>query len=200
MPLLLLVLPALAPALVAVQAPSTALPIEYVQDLLRAIPVALIDGRRGAMRGLVLKAKAGWEQAKPALRRTLPEPEVAFIDKQLKAMEKMKPAEQGIGALGISSTLSRFQARSRKQDRLQVGRLVMAAWCGVDAGQWAPFPNVEQGFKTILEQDGGQHALAAVSVQEALKRLQEGRKKHQAADTKKALKELLGLVDLFEKP
>ncbi|HEX7554755.1 MAG TPA: hypothetical protein VF378_14470, partial [Geothrix sp.] len=194
MPLLLLVLP----ALVAAQTPPTPLPIEHVQDLMRAIPVALIDGKRGAMRGLVLKARAGWEQAKPELRKTLPEPEVAFIDKQLKAMEKMKPAEQGIGALGLSSTLSRFQARSRKQDLLQLGRLVMAAWCGVDAGQWEPFPNVEQGFKTLLEQDGGQHTLAGVSVQEALKRLQAGRKKHQAADTKKALKELLSLVDLFE--
>ena len=196
MPLLLLVLP----ALVVVQTSPTPLPIEHVQDLMRAIPVALIEGKRGAMRGLVLKARAGWEQAKPELRKTLPEPEVAFIDKQLKDMEKMKPAEQGIGALGLSSTLSRFQARSRKQDLLQLGRLVMAAWCGVDAGQWAPFPNVEQGFKTLLEQDGGQHTLAGVSAQEALKRLQAGRKKHQAADTKKALKELLSFVDLFEKP
>jgi hypothetical protein len=148
----------------------------------------------------VLKARAGWEQAKPELRKTLPEPEAAFIDKQLKAMEKMKPAEQGIGALGLSSTLSRFQPRSHKQDQLQVGRLVMAAWCGVDAGQWEPFPIVAQGFKTLVEQDGGRHTLAGVNVQEALKRLQEGRRKHHAADTKKALKELLGLVDLFEQP
>lgn len=194
MPLLLLVLP----ALVAAQAPPAPLPIEHVQDLLRAIPVALVDGKRGAMRGLVAKARAGWQQAKPGLRKTVPAAEAAFIDKQLKAMEKMKPAEQGIGALGIASTLSRFQARSRKQELLQVGRLVMAAWCGVDAKQWEPFPNVEQGFKTILEQDAGKHTLAGMSVQEALKRLQEGRQKHDAADTKKALKELLGLVDLFE--
>jgi hypothetical protein len=196
MPLLLLVLP----ALVATQTPPTPLPIDQVQDLLRAIPVALIDGKRSSMRGLVLKARAGWEQAKPELRKTLPEPEVAFIDKQLKAMEKMKPAEQGIGALGLSSTLSRFQPRSHKQDQLQVGRLVMAAWCDVDAGQWEPLPNVAQGFKALVEQDGGRHTLAAVGVQDALKRLQEGRTQHHAADTKKALKELLGLVDLFEQP
>ena len=109
---------------------------------MRAIPLALINEKRGAMRGLVAKAKAGWAQAKPELLRTIPEPEAAFIDRQFKAMLTMKPNEQAIGAIGIASTLSRFQPHSHKQDLLQVSRLIMAAWTGVDAGQWAPFPNM----------------------------------------------------------
>jgi hypothetical protein len=196
MPLFLLVLP----ALVAAQAPTTAAPIDQVQTLMVDIPTALIDGKRSAMRGLVARARTGWEQAKPQLRKTLPDPEATFIDKQLKAMQAMKPSEQAIGALGISSTLSRFQLRSRKQELLQVRRLAMAAWCGVDAGQWAPFPNVGDGFRPFLEQDKGQHTLVVVQVQDALKRLNESRQKKNAPGTKKALKELLNLVDQFEKP
>ena len=149
------------------------------------------------MRGLVAKATARWEQAKPELRKTIPEPEMTFIDRQLKAMLRMKPQEQAMGALGIATTLSRFQPRSHKQDLLQVGRLIMAAWTGVDAGQWAPFPNVAAGFKPLIDQDNGQHTLIVLKVQDALKRLDVSHQKHQAVGTKKALKELLNLVDVL---
>jgi hypothetical protein len=195
MPLILLALPALV-----AQAPAAPPAIDRVQSLMGAIPTALIEGKRSSMPGLVANAKAGWDRAKPELRKTMPEPEATFIDKQLKAMQTMKPVEQAIGALGISSTLSRFQPRSRKQDLLQVSRLAMAAWCGVDAGQWAPFPNVAEGFRPLTEQDKGQHTLVVIQVQDALKRLDESRQKRQAAGAKKALKELLNLVDMFEKP
>jgi hypothetical protein len=196
MPLILL----LMPALVATQ-PSPAPPsLDQVQALVGAIPQALINEKRGTMRGLVAKAKAGWEQAKPEARKALPEPERTFIDRQFKAMLTMKPQEQALGAIGISSTLSRFQPRSRKQDLLQASRLVMAAWTGVDAGQWAPFPNVAQGFKPVIDQDNGQHTLAVIKVQDALKRLEENREKHQGPAVKKALKELLNLLDVLEKP
>ncbi len=196
MPLIFLALP----ALLAVQAPSPAPSLDQVQQLIMAIPTALTNEKRGSMRGLVAKAKAGWEQAKPGLLKTIPEPEAAFIDKQLKAMLKMKPQEQAIGAIGISTTLSRFQPRSRKQDLLQAGRLVLAAWTGADAGQWEPFPNVATGFKPLISQDNGQHTLAFIQVQDALKRLEESHQKHQVASAKKALKELLSLVDVLEKP
>lgn len=196
MPLLFLALP----ALVATQAPAAPQALEQVQDLVGAIPVALINEKRSAMRGLVAKATAKWQQAKPELRNTIPEPEMTSIDRQLKAMLRMKPQEQAMGALGIATTLSRFQPRSHKQDLLQVGRLIMAAWTGVDAGQWAPFPNVAAGFKPLIDQDNGQHTLIVLKVQDALKRLDESHQKHQAVGTKKALKELLNLVDLLGKP
>ena len=196
MPLILLALP----ALVATQASSAPQSIDQVQDLVGAIPMALINEKRGAMRGLVAKAKAGWAQARPELLKTIPEPEAAFIDRQFKAMLTMKPNEQAIGAIGIASTLSRFQPRSRKQDLLQMGRLIMAAWTGVDAGQWAPFPDVAGGFKPLIDQDNGQHTLALINVQDALKRLEEGRQKRQGPAVKKALKDLLNLVDVLEKP
>ena len=162
--------------------------------------MALINEKRGAMRGLVAKAKAGWEQAKPELSKTIPEPEANFIDRQFKSMLRMKPNEQAIGAIGIASTLSRFQPRSHKQDLLQASRLIMAAWTSVDASLWEPFPNVAAGFKLLIDQDNGQHTLAVLNVQDALKRLEESHRKHQAAGTKKALKELLNLVDVLEKP
>jgi len=196
MPLILLALP----ALVATQASSAPQSIDQVQDLVGAIPMALINEKRGAMRGLVAKAKAGWEQAKPELSKTIPEPEATFIDRQFKSMLRMKPNEQAIGAIGIASTLSRFQPRSRKQDLLQASRLIMAAWTSVDAGQWGPFPTVAAGFKPLIDQDNGQHTLAVLNVQDALKRLEESRQKRQAAGTKKALKELLNLVDVLGKP
>jgi hypothetical protein len=196
MPLFLLALP----ALVVNQAPPAPQPIDQVQGLMGAIPAALIEGKRGSMNGLVAKAKAGWDQAKPGIRKTMPEPEAAFIDKQLKAMQKMKPVEQAMGALGISSTLSRFQTRSRKQDLLQVGRQVMGAWCGVDAGQWASMPNVAEGFKPLIEQDQGAHTVAVIQIQEELKRFDQSRQKRQAPNAKKALKELLTLLDVLEKP
>ena len=195
MPLLLFVLPALV-AQVAPAAPS----MDQLQELLKAVPVALVDGKGGAMRGQVAKVKAAWDQARPEIRKALPEPEITFIDKQLKAMQKMKPREQALGALGISSTLSRFQGRSRKQDLLQAERLVLAAWCGVDGGQWEPFPNVAEGFKPILQQDNGAHALAVVGVQDGLKRLQESLQKRQAAVAKKALKDLLASAEVIAKP
>jgi len=195
MPLFLLALPALV-AQVSPAAPA----MDQLQELLKAIPVALVDGKGGAMRGQVAKVKAAWDQARPEIRKTLPEPETTFIDKQLKAMQKMKPREQALGALGISSTLSRFQGRSRKQDLLQAERLVLAAWCGVDGGQWEPFPNVAEGFKPILQQDNGAHALAVVGVQDGLKRLQESLQKRQAAVAKKALKDLLASAEVIAKP
>ena len=195
MPLLLLAMP----ALVATQAPGAAPSFDPFQEQLEAIPAALIDGKRGAMPALMAKAVAGWEQTKPAARKAMSEAEVAFIDKQLKAMQKMKPLEQALGALGISSTISRFQSRGQKQDLLQAGRLVMSAWCGVDAGQWEPFPNVADGFKPLIAQDNGRHTVAVLSVQDALKRLQESQTKRQTLPAKKALKDLLGLVDVLRK-
>jgi hypothetical protein len=114
-------------------------------------------------------------------------------------MLKMKPNEQAIGAIGIASTLSRFQPRSHKQDLLQASRLIMAAWTSVDAGQWGPFPNVAAGFKPLIDQDNGQHTMALINVQDALKRLDASRLKHQGPGVKKALKELLNLVDVLEK-
>ncbi len=195
MPLLLLALPALVS-----QAPATPQVFDRIQELMEAIPEALIDGRPASMRGLVAKAKAGWDQARPEIRKTMPEPEAAFIDRQLASMQKMRPVEQAMGALGISSTLSRFQARSRRQDLLQVDRLAMAAWCAVDSGQWEPFPHVAEGFRPLMDQDNGQHTLVLIHVQDALKRLEESHKKRQAVGAKKALKELLNLVDVLEKP
>jgi hypothetical protein len=76
----------------------------------------------------------------------------------------------------------------------------MAAWTGVDAGQWEPFPNVATGFKPLIDQDSGQHTLALINVQDALKRLEESRQKRRGAGVKKALKELLNLLDVLEKP
>ncbi|MDR3683210.1 MAG: hypothetical protein P4L11_05725 [Geothrix sp.] len=192
-------IPFLVPALVATQAPVAPQAFDRFQELLEAIPQALINGRTASMRGLVAKAKAGWDQARPEIRKAMPEPEATFIDRQLASMKKMRPVEQAMGALGISSTLSRFQPRSRKQDLLQVDRLAMAAWCSVDSGQWEPFPNVAAGFKPLIDQDKGQHTLTLINVQAALKRLDESHKKRQAVGAKKALKELLSLVDALEK-
>jgi hypothetical protein len=96
--------------------------------------------------------------------------------------------------------VSRFQPRSRKQDLLQADRVAMAAWCGVDGAMWEPMPNVEGAFKILVDQDKGQHTLAVVGIQEALKRFQESRSKRQAPGAKKALKELLNLLDVLEKP
>jgi hypothetical protein len=195
MPLIFL----LMPALVATQ-PSGPQSIDQVQDLVGAIPVALINEKRGAMHRLVVKAKAGWEKAKPELRKTIPEPDVTFIDRQFRAMLNMQPQEQSMGAIGIASTLSRFQPHSSKQDLLQVSRLIMAAWTVIDAGQWGPFPNVAAGFQPLIDQDNGQHTMALINVQDALKRLEESRQKHQSAGIKKALKDLLNLVDVIGKP
>jgi hypothetical protein len=176
--------------------------MDQVQVLLAAIPEALIAGKRTSMPGLVAKAKAAWDQAKPGFQKAnlMPEADVTFIDRQLKAMLKMKPREQAVGALGISSTLGRYQGRSHKQELLQADRVVMLTWCSVDAGQWAPLPGVADVFKPLLEQDKGQHTLAVIGVQDALKRLDEGVKKKQAVAAKKALKDLMALVDVLEKP
>jgi hypothetical protein len=70
----------------------------------------------------------------------------------------------------------------------------------VDAGLWAPLPGVAEVFKPLLEQDKGQHTLAVIGVQEALKRLDESVKKKQVAPAKKALKDLMAFVDVLEKP
>jgi hypothetical protein len=165
-----------------------------------AIPAALINEKRSAMRGLVAKAKAGWDRSKPELRKAMPEPELIAIDRQLKAMRTMKPNEQAVGALGISGTLSRFQPRSHQQDLLQADRTTMLAWCTVDAGQLERLPGVAAAFQPLIDQDKGRHALAVVGVQEALKRLQDSQQKRQPAKAKKALKELLAFVDVLEKP
>jgi hypothetical protein len=165
-----------------------------------AIPEALVNGKRSAMGGLVAKALSGWNAAKPELAKAIPESERTFIDRQLKAMQKMKPREQAVGALGISSALSRYQVRSRKQELLHANRTIMLAWCGVDGGQWEPMPNVDQAFQPVLSQDNGQHTVAVLSVQEALTRFEQSRRKHQAEGAKKALKDLLGLTGVFEKP
>ena len=195
MPLLLIVPPALvAPDRVAPQV------LDRLQELFEAIPEALIDGQGGAMRGRVAKAKAGWDRAKPDIRRAMPEPEVIAIDRQLKAMQGMKPREQAVGALGISSTLSRFQARSRQQDLLHADRTAMLAWCTVDAGDWDRLPRLAEAFQPLLDQDKGQHPRAVIGVQGALKRFQGSQQKRHMAGAKKALKDLLDLVDVFEKP
>jgi hypothetical protein len=190
-----------APSALVAQAPAAPpQAFDQLQELLEAIPEALIAGRRGAMRGLVAKAKAGWDRSKPELRKAMPEPELIAIDRQLKAMRTMKPNEQAVGALGISGTLSRFQPRSHQQDLLQADRTTMLAWCTVDAGQLERLPGVAAAFQPLIDQDKGRHALAIVGVQETLKRLQDSQQKRQPAKAKKALKELLAFVDVLEKP
>ncbi len=197
MPLLFLAMP----ALVAVQAPaSTSKTVDRVQDLFEAIPEAFIDGRRDVMPGLVAKAKAGWEQARPELLKALGESEAAAIDRQVGAMVKMSPREQAVGALGVSTALSRIQGKSRQQDLVNADRTVMLAWCLVDSGQLNPLPAVAQSFKPVIDGDQGHHALAVLAVRDALKRFQESQQKSQAAGAKKALKDLMKLVDVFEKP
>jgi hypothetical protein len=188
------------PALVVAQPPAPPQTLDHLQECLEAIPEALIDGNRGSMRGLVGKVKAEWDRAKPELRKAMPEAESIAIDRQLKAMRTMKPIEQAVGALGISSTLSRFQAKSHQQDLLNADRTAMLAWCLVDAGQLERLPGVAEGFKPLLDQDKGKHARAAMAVPEALKLLEESQQKRHAAGAKKALKQLLDLVDAFEKP
>ncbi len=190
----------IAPPVLVAQAPTAPQALDKLQALLEAIPEALIDGKSGAMQGLVVKARAGWEQARAEVRKVMPEPEMIAVDRQLKAMLKMKPLEQAVGALGVSSNLSRYQPRSRPQDLLQADRTAMLAWCSVDAGLWTQLPRVAEAFKPVLDQDKGQHALAVIHAREALKRLEENQQKRQAAGAKKALKELLALVDVFEKP
>ncbi|NWJ40975.1 MAG: hypothetical protein HXX12_08385 [Geothrix sp.] len=197
MPLLLLAVP----ALVGTQAPAPApKAVDRVQDLFEAIPEAFIDGKRGAMPGLVAKAKAGWEQARPELLKALGEAEAAAIDRQVGAMVKMSPREQAVGALGVSTALSRLQGKSRQQDLLNADRTVMLAWCLVDSGQFNPLPGVAEAFRPVIDGDNGHHGLAVMAVRDALKRLQESQQKNQAAGAKKALKDLLKLVDVFEKP
>ena len=190
----------IAPPAQVVQAPAASPVLDRLQELLEAVPEALIDGKPGTMRGLVAKAQRGWERAKPELRQAMPEPELIAVDRQLKAMRKMKPREQAVGALGLSSTLSRFQPRSRQQDLLQADRTAMLAWCSVDAGSWELMPGVAGAFQPLLDQDAERHPKAVAAAREALKRFQESRDKRQGAAAKKALQELLDLVDAFEKP
>ena len=189
----------LLPALVA-QVSSAPTALDRLQDLLEAIPEAVIDGKTGNLKGLLAQARTGWDKAKPELRTTIPEAEATFIDRQFKAMEKMSPREKAAGALGISATLSRFQPRSPKQDLLQADRTAMLAWCSVDAGLWLQVPKVAEAFKPVLDQDKGRHPLAVASAGEALQRFQAAVTKKQASAAKKALKDLLALVDVLEKP
>jgi cell division FtsZ-interacting protein ZapD len=51
-----------------------------------------------------------------------------------------------------------------------------------------------------VDQDRGPHTLAAIRVQDALNRLQESQQKRHLAGAKKAVKGLLDLVNVFEKP
>lgn len=194
--MLLLIAP---PAQVA-PAPAAQPVLDQLQELLEAIPEALIDSKPGAVRALVAKAQRGWGRVRAEVLKVMPEPEVIAIDRQLKAMRTLKPREQAVGALGISSTLSRFQPRSRAQDLLQADRTAMLAWCTVDAGTWEPMPGVAGAFQPLLDQDGDRHPKAVAAAREALKRFQESRDKRQGAAAKRALKNLLDLVDVFEKP
>lgn len=189
-------------ALPALVAPAPAAPptLDQLQELLEAIPEALIDRKPGAMPGLVAKAQAGWNQARPGLLKVLPEPDITTLDGQLKAMRNLQPREQAIGALEISAALSRCQPRSRQADLLQADRTAMLAWCRVDAGQLDQLPDMAQAFRPLLDQDQGRHPRAVIGVQAALKRLQESQQKSRPAAAKKALQELLDLVDVFEKP
>jgi hypothetical protein len=50
---LLLAVPALA-----ARAPSAAPSLDQLQDLIKAVPVPLVEGKQGTMRGQVTKAKA----------------------------------------------------------------------------------------------------------------------------------------------
>ena len=55
-------------------------------------------------------------------------------------------------------------------------------------------------LKVLREEFQGFWEPQTGAIYPALKRLEEGHRKHQAAGTKKALKELLNLVDVLEKP
>jgi len=195
--LLLLLAP---PAIQVVQPPAATQTLKRLQEQLEAIPQALIDGKPGSMRALVAKALAGWNQALPELRKAMPEPERLAMEMQLKAMGKMKPREMAVGALGISSTLSRFQPHSREQDLLHADQTAMLAWCTVDAKSWQQLPALGDAFRPLIDQDKGRHAKAVLATQEALKAFQASQQKHQALAAKKAIKTLLDLVDDFEKP
>lgn len=194
MPLLLLAVSAVA----LVQAPAPS-PADRVQGLVEAIPEAFVEGNRGAMPSLVAKATAGWEQARPGLQKALGEAEAIAIDRQLKAMAKMTPREQAVGALGVANALGRVAERGRKPELGQAYRTVLLARCTVEAGQLSPLPGVAEAFKAVSDGDKGQHTLILLSVQDALKRLQEGQQKKQAAAVKKALKDLQKLVGVLEK-
>jgi hypothetical protein len=195
MPLFLLAVPALV-----AQTPAAPAALDLLQDQFKAIPLTLVEGKASSVKAQVLKAKAAWEKARPDLGKVIPAPETAFIDKQLKAMLKMKPREQAMGAIGISATFSRFQGKSRKQDLLQAQRSTLSGWCGVDAGLWEPFPGVAETFKPLLDQDNGAHPVAVIGIQDALKRLAESRAKRQAPAAKKALKDLASLAEVLAQP
>lgn len=180
----------LAPPALTVQAPAPRA-VEELQALLKAIPDAFTQGKARDLRPLVAKAQARWEAARPGLAKTIPEPEAVFIGKQLKAMQAMKAREQAVGALGIASTLSRYQPRTAERERLQAERAVLLAWCGADAGQWEPQPRLGEIYKPVLDEARGRNPLGAIGVEEALKRVQEVWGKRQAPAAKKALKALL---------
>ena len=189
----------LLPALVA-QAPSATASLDGLQDLVKAMPESLVDGKASALKGQLAKARAAWDKAKPGLRKTIPEAEQAFIDRQLQSMEKMSPREKAAGALGISATLSRFQPKSRHQELLQLERTTLMAWCAIDAGLWNQMPRVVEDFTAALAKEGDRHTMAVASAREALQRFQAAAKKKQTAPAKTALKDLLELVGVLEKP
>lgn len=192
-PCLLLIVPA------QVASPVGAQPLDQVQALVGAIPEAFVQGRAREVRGLVARAKAGWERARPELRGTLPEAELLFIDRQLKAMQAMKPREQAVGALGIAGTLDRHQGRTRVLELRQAERAALLAWCNVDAGMWEALPRVKEAFQPVLDQDRGAHPRAVAGTQEALKRLQAAQGKRRAPEAKQALRELVDLAKAFGK-
>jgi hypothetical protein len=190
------------PALVAPPPPAAdpAPALDRLQTLFDALPLALVEGRRGAMRGLLAKARGGWEEAKPTLRKSMADPDLTAIDRQVKAMAAMKPREQAAGALGIAITLGGRQARSLGQDVRQAKRTAMLAWCGVDDGQWNLLPKVALVFKPLLDQDQGRHPQVVQGLQGALDRFQEAQKKRQAPAAKQALKDLVDRAGDLEKP
>ena len=196
----LLMVPVLVLAQVPAPAPLASPVLRQVQERLEAIPEAFIAGRRGAMKQLVAQAIAEWDRTRPDLRKALPEAELTAMDRQLKAMRAMSPREQAVGALGLSGSLAQHQPASRQLDLQRADRSTMLAWCLVDAGQVERLPGLAEAFKPLMEQDRGQHTLALAKVQEALKRVQDGQKRKQKATCKKALGDLLKLIDQLEKP
>jgi hypothetical protein len=195
----LLLMPLAPPALTA-QAPSAAPTLEALQLSMEAIPKALVEGKPGATRNLVAQARITWEAAKPTLSKRMPEPDLIAIDRQLKAMKAMKPREQAVGALGISSILSRLQPRSHPQDLLALGRTTLMAWCVADDGHVERIPPVAEAFQPILAQDKGKHPEAAKQIQAALQRLKEAQQLRHASAAKKALKELLTQLNTLGQP
>ncbi|WP_306590582.1 hypothetical protein [Geothrix sp. 21YS21S-4] len=177
----------LVPPAQVVQAPAGPPALAEAQGSFEAVARALVEGRRGAMRGLIAQGKAAWERAKPGLGKTLSAAEVTAFDRQVKAMGTMKPREQAVGALGLANTLAGRQAKSADQDVRQAERMAMMAWCAVDDGQWNLIPGVDAPFKPVV----ALYPAAGPGLEASLARFREAQQKRQPAAAKKALKEVL---------